>query len=88
MSSKDKSLGRSLNLNTIQSLVDVHQMILKKRTGGLYHLADLLHMSSTTLQRRLDALRGLGAEITFDKNLNTYQYENNFEMSFKVSYDW
>ena len=79
------SKGHSLNLGTIENLLTVHQMIEKRNTGGLYSFARKMHLGPTTLQRRLDALRGLGAEIMFDKECRSYLYLNNFKMVFKVT---
>lgn len=79
------SKGHSFNLGTIENLLAVHQMIEKRNTGGLYSFARKMHMGPTTLQRRLDALRGLGAEIIFDRDKRSYLYINNFRMSFTIT---
>lgn len=81
------SKGHSMNLRTIESLLEVHKMIEKKHTGGLYSFARKLGLGPTTLQRRLDTLKDLGADISFNRSLRTYMYENNFRMIFEIKAD-
>ena len=74
-------------IKSIQILVLIHKAIQMGRTGGQHEFAEKMHMHPTTLARRLDQLAQLGADIAYDKLLNSYYYKNHFDLRFEIKYD-
>ena len=66
------------SINTMENLVRLHKLIRLQRTGKQQDLAQEMRMSLRGIQNYLNSLRELGAKINFDKDRNTYYYENNF----------
>lgn len=66
----------------IQQMIELHELILKKRTGTYRDMCKAMHMSKSNVGRLLETLRALGAIIEFDRILNTYYYVNDFELVF------
>lgn len=75
----------SMKLQTLREMHEVHRRILKGRTGGQNQFAAIMHMHPTTLQRRLEGLRAMGADIVYDRIANTYYYRNNFDFEFHIT---
>ena len=80
-------MDTKLGLATLNQLHDIHERILKGKTGGAKVFAENIGLPVTTFRHRLDALRSLGAEIEFDRIQNTYYYENGFEFHFKIKHN-
>lgn len=74
-------------LEQMLKLEEIHKEIQKEHTGNPSNFASKLHMSVPTLQRKLDGLRSIGAKISFDKILQTYRYDNNFNLQVIISND-
>lgn len=74
-------------LKQMLKLEELHKEIQKEHTGNISDFAKKLHISVPTLQRKLDGLRSIGAKITYDKNLLTYRYDNNFTLQVIISND-
>ena len=66
---------------TLQDLVN---RISKGTTGNKSQLARQLHMTETSLRRRLEELKDMGAEIVFDQKANTYYINNEFTIHVEV----
>lgn len=68
----------------IQQMLFIHECIKKRKTGTYSDLAKKLDMSKSNVYRIFETLRGFGAEIEFDRTLNSYYYKNNFDIDFKI----
>ncbi len=68
----------------IQQMLFIHESIKKLKTGSYSDLAQKLDMSKSNVYRIFETLRGFGAEIEFDRTLNSYYYKNNFDIDFKI----
>lgn len=68
----------------IQQMLYIHDCIKKRKSGTYKDLADTLKMSKSNVFRIIETLRGFGAEIEFDRILNTYYYKNQFDIEFKI----
>lgn len=62
----------------------IHESIKKRKSGTYQDLADKLKMSKSNVFRIIETLRGFGAEIEFDRTLNSYYYKNLFDIEFKI----
>lgn len=62
----------------------IHESIKKRKSGTYQDLADKLIMSKSNVFRIIETLRGFGAEIEFDRTLNSYYYKNLFDIEFKI----
>lgn len=51
-----------------------------KSTGSPRELADRMSVSRATLFRHLDDLRSMGAPIAYEKDRQTYYYEEPFDL--------
>lgn len=65
------------HINRIKRL---HALIRHKATGTPKDLADRMDVSRSTLFRHLDDLRSLGAPIAYEKDRQTYYYEEPFDL--------
>ena len=79
-------MSTRLELGILESLHEIHEHILKERTGGLVRFAEKLNMHPSTLKRRLEHLRLLGADVRCDKIRGTYYYHNEFVFEFKIEF--
>ena len=68
----------------IQQMLYIHESIKKRKSGTYQDLADKLKMSKSNVFRIIETLRGFGAEIEFDRTLNSYYYKNLFDIEFKI----
>jgi predicted transcriptional regulator len=73
-------------IDNILKLQEIHKLIEKQATGKADDFAIKVGVKHTTMFRKLDELRSMGAIIKFDDKLNTYYYENNFHISVQISY--
>ena len=62
----------------------IHESIKKRKSGTYQDLADKLKMSKSNVFRIIETLRGFGAEIEFDRTLNSYYYKNLFDIEFMI----
>ncbi|HNL37534.1 MAG TPA: HTH domain-containing protein [Saprospiraceae bacterium] len=65
------------HINRIKRL---HGLIRMKSTGTPRELADRMSVSRATLFRHLDDLRSMGAPIAYEKDRQTYYYEEPFDL--------
>lgn len=66
----------------LDRLKRLDSFIRRKATGKPDELASRLEMSRSTLFRHIEDLRALGAKITYDKERETYRYEEPFDLKF------
>ena len=79
--------NQTFQIKSIQILEQINRHIHMGHTGGQHEFARRLHMHPTTLARRLAQLEMLGAQIAYDKLLNSYYYLNNFDLHLEIKYD-
>ena len=75
-----------LGLKKLYQLHKIHKAIQKGHTGGAKVFAEKMDLPLTTFLHRLDALRSLGADITYDRIQNSYTYNNDFEFEFHIKH--
>lgn len=68
-------------LEHIDRINRLHALLKKKRTGTPEQLAQKLHVSVSRLYAVVEELKLMGAPITYSRQLQTYYYEYDFEMS-------
>ena len=74
-------------MNTIQKLENIqklHELILDEKSGSSARIALKLNVPHRTIQRYIQELRHLGADIRYDPPRNTYYYMNQFVFNFKL----
>lgn len=64
----------------IDRIKRLHLLIRHKSTGSPSELADRMDVSRSTLFRHLDDLRSMGAPIAYEKDRQTYYYEEPFDL--------
>ena len=67
-------------VNCFKRLKRMDFFIKRKATGTPSHFAKLLEISETTLYRNIIDLKNLGAVIVYDKEKESYIYEEPFEL--------
>ncbi len=65
-------------------LEQVHQLIKMKSTGTPDDFANKINKSRRALYNILGELKNMGAEITYNKRLETFGYKNNFDINLKI----
>lgn len=68
-------------VNKVFVLVQIHSHIEHKRTGSPEAFARKLNISKRSLFRILEELKDMGAQITYNKGKQTYQYMNDAKIS-------
>lgn len=68
----------------IMKLEELTDRIKKGRTGTQIQLAKEMHTSKTSLNRWFSELKDMGAEIEFDRIMNTYYINNEFTIHVEV----
>ena len=66
----------------IDHLKRLDGLIRRKATGTPEDLARRLNISRATVFRHIEDLRTLGAPVSYDKQRQTYQYEEPFDLQF------
>ncbi|MBR1542567.1 MAG: hypothetical protein IJ628_08170 [Bacteroidaceae bacterium] len=69
----------------IMKLEELTDRIKKGRTGTQIQLAKEMHTSKTSLNRWFSELKDMGAEIEFDRIMNTYYINNEFTIHVEVT---
>ena len=69
----------------IMKLEELTDRIKKGRTGTQIQLAKEMHTSTTSLNRWFSELKDMGAEIEFDRIMNTYYINNEFTIHVEVT---
>lgn len=64
----------------LKQIKRLHSLVERKSTGTPDQLARKLNTSRATVFRRVDDLKGLGAEILYDKDRQTYYYRDPFQL--------
>lgn len=68
----------------IQQMMFIHEHIKKRKTGSYRDLASRLGMSKSNVCRIFETLRGFGADIDYDRSLNSYYYRNCFDIELSI----
>lgn len=69
----------------IERLNLLDKLISQKKTGNPESLAKRLNLSVSRLARIIEFLREAGAPIQYDRTLQTYFYEYDYQVSIQVS---
>lgn len=62
----------------------IHKLIKNEHTGSLEQIAQRFDMPRTNLNRRLEQLREMGAQIEYLREINSYVYTNHFEFEITI----
>lgn len=73
------------SLKTIERLQWLHIKIQKEVTGSPKELAKSLEISERMVYTLIDQLRDYNALVRYDRTRKTYFYEEDFELSIRVS---
>lgn len=68
----------------IKQLIFIHENIKKRNTGTYRDLGQRLNMSKSNVFRIVETIRGFGADIRWDRDLQSYYYANDFEIEFHI----
>lgn len=71
-------------LDKIRQLSVLCVLIKTERTGGLQELAKKLGMSKGSAYNYLQELKVMGAKIEYDRQKQTYYFNNNFDFKFTI----
>jgi hypothetical protein len=74
-------------IEKIYLLDRLHHLIRRKGTGNPKALADRLDVSERTVYNLIDTLRGLGIDITYCKDKESYCYEEEVVLNFLPVFD-
>lgn len=58
----------------IESLNYLHRLILERSTGTPHQLGKKLGMNERNVREYIGVLRDLGADITYNRKINSYEY--------------
>ncbi len=61
-------------INRLEKIKQIDQLIRLKCTGKPSELAEKVKLSERQTRRYIEEMKDMGAEITFDESLSTYQY--------------
>jgi DNA-binding phage protein len=70
--------------DTIQLLQRMHDLIARKSTGTSAQMAERLEMGRTTLYRRLEDLKSLGAPLCYDKERRSFCYTKPYNFPIRI----
>lgn len=73
------------SLKNLKRLQKLHQLIEKKDTGSPKEVAEKIGSSERMVHCLIEELKDYGANIRFDRKLQTYFYKNDFELQVHVS---
>jgi len=77
------------DIKATDCLCRLHELIEQGRTGTPDELARRLRISRGQLYRILNMLNDYGADIRYNRSLNTFAYNNSFKVSFtKVEFSF
>ena len=88
MQANGNNLKKKLIMNYVERIKKLEELvnrIKKGRTGTQMQLAKEMHTSKTSLNRWFSELSDMGAEIKFDRILNTYYINNEFSLHVQVT---
>ena len=74
-----------LIFETIDRLNRMHQLIKREGTGTPDEFAERFNIKRRQLYNILDEFKDYGAEIKYNRVKNSFYYENEFEVSVKIS---
>lgn len=60
------------------------ELIKKGKTGEVGEVAKKLHITETSLRRRLEDLKDMGADIRYDYKNKTYYFYNDFTLKVEI----
>lgn len=76
-------------MNTIKNLErlqKLHLLIENEQTGPPIELAKVLRISERLLYILMEQLKEFDADICYNRSRKTYLYQNDFQLSLKVSF--
>ena len=65
-------------------LEQVHQFIKMKATGNPNDFSRKINKSRRSLYNIIDELKNMGARVTYNKQRETFEYQNDFDITLKV----
>ena len=71
----------------IDRLTRIHNLIRREATGTPDEFASKLRLKKRQLYNILEEFRDYGAIIKYSRSKSTYYYENDFEITVKISVD-
>jgi|TARA_B110000090_G_C13222696_1_gene385486 DNA-binding Lrp family transcriptional regulator len=72
-------------IKQLERVRKVHQLIKGEKTDSPKKIALALNISEREVYRILEYLKELGAKINFSRSINSYFYEENFDLLVNVS---
>ncbi len=72
------------NLNRLEHLDD---LIQNKRTGNALELAEKLGISKRHVYNYIELLKNSGLKIKYNRELQTYYYEEKYALNFKIEFN-
>lgn len=73
-----------LNIEDIQQLRKIHLMIQNKCTGTPDEFSSMLCMSRRKMYYLLEAIKDLGAQISYSRVFHTFYYKKEFDMDISL----
>lgn len=74
-----------LLFETIDRLDRIHRMIRLEATGSPEEFAERIGVKKRQLYNILDEFKDFGADVRYSRNKNSFYYENDFEVSVKIT---
>jgi hypothetical protein len=71
--------------DTIERVHRIHKLIQRKATGTPDEFAEKLHLKKRQLYNILEEFKDYGASIKYSRMSGTFYYDNDFEVSVKIS---
>ena len=71
-------------LHQLQNIQKVHELIRTEKSGPSSSISQRLNIPHRTIQRYIQELRNLGADIHYDAVRCTYYYMNEFVFRFNI----
>ncbi|NCP53185.1 MAG: HTH domain-containing protein [Flavobacteriales bacterium] len=73
------------SLKTLERLQQLHQRISQENTGTPKELASFMNISERSLYKLIEQLKDLTAPISYNRIINTYYYDGDFELQINIS---
>jgi len=67
-----------------QKIEAVHQLIKMKATGTPDEFANHIQKSRRCIYNIIDELKEMGANISYNRNRQSFEYLNNFDLSLRI----
>ena len=72
-------------IKQLERIRKIHQLIKQEKTGSPKRLASILGISEREVYRIIEYFKEIGAKINFSRSLNSYIYEENFDLLVNIS---